>query len=61
MLARKSINTTLDTDLYTKIQELAIIISAKKLKKVNANDLIEEGMNFILNKYGYKDDEIQKK
>lgn len=50
-MARKSINTTLDTDLYSKIQMLSLKISASRGKKVNANDLIEEGMQLILDKY----------
>lgn len=44
-MARKNINTTLDEDLYKKIKVLAI-----KLDK-NANDLLEEGMEYILDKY----------
>ncbi|ADL12391.1 hypothetical protein [Acetohalobium arabaticum] len=44
-MARKNINTTLDEDLYKKIKVLAI-----ELDK-NANDLIEEGMEYIINKY----------
>lgn len=44
-MARKNKNTTLDEDLYEKIQILAI-----KTKK-NANDLIEEGMKMVLEKY----------
>ena len=47
-MSRKNINTTLDEDLYKKIKVLAI-----KLDK-NANDLIEEGMEYILNKYENK-------
>jgi len=42
---RKSINTTLDEDLYTKIKILAVIL------KIAANNLIEEGMEYILEKY----------
>ncbi|SDC66820.1 MULTISPECIES: hypothetical protein [unclassified Candidatus Frackibacter] len=44
-MARKNINTTLDEDLYKKIKILAI-----ELNK-NANDLLEEGMEYILDKY----------
>lgn len=44
-MARKNINTTLDEELYKKIKVLAI-----KLDK-NANDLLEEGMEYILDKY----------
>lgn len=47
-MSRKNINTTLAEDLYKKIKVLAI-----KLDK-NANDLIEEGMEYILNKYENK-------
>lgn len=50
-MARKSVNTTLDEDLYTEIKILAI------RKKINANDLIEEAMRYILKKY--EDQEIQ--
>jgi len=45
-VTRKNKNTTLDEDLYKKIQILAI-----KIDK-NANDLIEEGMKLVLEKYG---------
>lgn len=38
-------NTTIDENLYEEIQILAI-----KVKK-NANDLIEEGMRMVLEKY----------
>lgn len=54
-MPRKSINTTIDNDKYTKIQRLALKLSAEKMDKVNANDLIEEGMDYILKKYDYKE------
>lgn len=41
-LARKNINTTIDEDLYKNIRILALT------KGINANDLIEEGMRYIL-------------
>lgn len=41
-LARKNINTTIDEELYKSIRILAL------KKGVNANDLIEEGMRYIL-------------
>lgn len=44
-MARKNINTTLDEDLYTRLKILAIKL------KINANDLIEEGMKHVLAKY----------
>lgn len=44
-MARKNINTTLDEELYTKLKILAIKL------KINANDLIEEGMKHVLDKY----------
>ena len=50
-MARKSINTTLDVDLYSRIQILALKVSAERQVKINANDLIEEGMKYILDKY----------
>lgn len=45
-MVRKNTNTTLDEDLYKKIQILAIQINK------NANDLLEEGMLLVLQKYG---------
>ena len=42
---RKTIATTLDKELYKQIKFLAL-----KLDK-NANDLIEEGMEYVINKY----------
>ncbi|SHK41933.1 hypothetical protein [Tepidibacter formicigenes] len=50
-MTRKSINTTLDTELYSKIKILALKVSAEKQTKVNANDLIEEGMKLIIERY----------
>lgn len=44
-MARKNKNTTLDEDLYKQIQILAVI------NNKNANDLIEEGMRYIIEKY----------
>lgn len=44
-MARKNINTTIDEDLYMQVRLLAIKL------KLNANDLIEEGMRYILDKY----------
>jgi len=49
-LARKNIATTLDEELYKKIKVLAI-----ELDK-NANDLIEEGMGYIIDKYENQND-----
>jgi len=48
-MARKNINTTIDEDLYKEIRMLALE------KSVNANDLIEEGMRYILEREGKKD------
>jgi hypothetical protein len=42
---RKSINTTLDNKLYIEIKILALKMDKK------ANDLIEEGMRMVLEKY----------
>lgn len=42
---RKNVSNTLDEELYDQIRILAI-----KAKK-NANDLIEEGMKLVLDKY----------
>lgn len=47
-MARKNINTTIDEDLYKEIRMLAL------KKGVNANDLIEEGMRYILEREGKK-------
>lgn len=50
-MARKSINTTLDSDLYSSIQMLALKLSVEQNKKINANDLLEEAMRLLLEKY----------
>jgi hypothetical protein len=55
---RTAVNTTLDKELYTKIQILAIQLTADTGKKVNANDLIEQGMQAILEKYDMFGDDI---
>ncbi|MDY7062004.1 MAG: hypothetical protein SO136_03705 [Sarcina ventriculi] len=47
-MGRKNINTTIDEDLYLEIRMLALKL------KVNANDLIEEGMRFILERENKK-------
>ena len=47
-MARKNINTTIDEDLYLEIRMLALKL------KVNANDLIEEGMRLILERESEK-------
>ena len=47
-MARKNVNTTIDEDLYLEIRMLALKL------KVNANDLIEEGMRFILERENKK-------
>lgn len=52
-MARKNINTTIDEDLYTEIRILAI-----RLKK-NTNDLIEEGMKYVIEKYKTQNNESQ--
>lgn len=44
-MARKNVNTTVDEDLWKEIKLLAI-----KVDK-GANDLLEEGMKYILEKY----------
>ncbi|WP_186327654.1 hypothetical protein [Paenibacillus sp. Y412MC10] len=51
MAARKSINTTLDGELYTKLQFIALQLSAERGQKINVNDLLEEGMRYIISKY----------
>ncbi|MGP3788588.1 MULTISPECIES: hypothetical protein [Paenibacillus] len=50
-MARKSINTTLDATLYGQIQMLALQLSLEGNQKVNVNDLLEEGMKYIIEKY----------
>ena len=47
-MARKNINTTIDEQLYKDIRILAL------QKGLNANDLIEEGMKYILEREGQK-------
>ena len=44
-MGRRNVNTTLEEKLYTQIKILAL------KKKTNANDLIEEGMRYVLKKY----------
>lgn len=55
-MARKNINTTIDEDLYTELKILAIKL------KINANDLIEEGMRYVIKKYqdnsSYKNEKV---
>lgn len=51
-MARKNTNTTLETELYQKLQMIALKLSYQNTKKVNVNDLIEEGMRMIVEKYG---------
>jgi len=53
-MARKAVNTTLDSDLYNKIQIIALQQSAERNEKINANDLLEEGMRYIIAKYDSK-------
>lgn len=55
---RVPVNTTLERDLYKPIQILALELSTSD-KKICANDLIEEGMKLLLEKYSKKNgDEI---
>jgi len=51
LMARKNINTTLDEDLYKDIRILAL------QKGTNANDLIEEGMKYVIEKYSKQNNE----
>ena len=44
-MSRKAVNNTLNEELYQKIRILAL------KKGCNANDLMEEGMEMVLNKY----------
>jgi hypothetical protein len=47
-MARKSVNTTLEEELYKQIQILAVQLGKR------TNDLMEEGMRYILEKYKQK-------
>ncbi len=49
---RKSFNTTLDVDLMKQIKFLALS------KEKNANDLLEEGMRFVLKKYQFIEENV---
>jgi len=44
-MSRKAVNTTLNEELYQKIRILAL------KKGCNANNLMEEGMEMVINKY----------
>lgn len=44
-MPRKNINTTLDEELYKQIQIIALTQGKR------ANDLIEEGMRYVIEKY----------
>ena len=44
-MSRKAVNTTLNEKLYKQIRVLAL------KKDCNANDLMEEGMKIVLDKY----------
>ena len=48
-MGRRNVNTTLDEKLYTQIKILAL------KSRTNANDLIEEGMRYVLDKYQESD------
>jgi hypothetical protein len=48
-MPRKKFTTSLDIELLKKLKKLAIDLD------LNANDLIEEGMKYILKKYEKKD------
>lgn len=50
-MARKAVNTTLDEELYQQIRILAL------KNNCNANDLMEEGMKYIINKYENQNNE----
>lgn len=47
-LDRKNVNTTLNKDLYKEIKLLALE------EECGANDLLEEGMEYVLKKYKRK-------
>lgn len=50
---RKAFNNTIDIDLYTELKILALKLGC------NANDLLEEGMRMVLEKYGKLDQDKQ--
>ena len=51
IMVRKNINTTIDEQLYYSLQLTALKLSQKEGKKVPVNELIEEGMRYVLEKY----------
>lgn len=56
-MSRKAVNTTLDQELYNRIQFIALEQSVVRAQKVNVNDLLEEGMRYIIEKYEKKTSE----
>lgn len=48
---RKSFHTTLDKDLVYKMQMLKIILKIEGIDKDGYNELLEEGMEMVLDKY----------
>lgn len=45
IVIRKNVNTTLDQELYKKIKIIAV------QQNKGANELLEEGMRYIIDKY----------
>jgi len=50
-MSRIRFTTTLDEELYFSLQNLALKLSQKEKKKIPLNELIEEGMRYVLKKY----------
>lgn len=49
---RKGTNTTVDQTLWFYVKLIALNMSNPRTKtKVNANDLLEEGLKYIISKY----------
>lgn len=48
---RVRINTTFDKSLFNRLRARGYRLSIKGKQKVYANDLIEEGMKYVLGKY----------
>lgn len=54
--ARKRYNTTLDPVLLRKMEVLKAFLKSKGEKKDGVNELIEEGMEMVVDKYKKKYD-----
>ena len=50
-MSRRRLDTTIDEELYYSLQLLALKLSKKEGKRVPVNELLEEGMRYVLKKY----------